>query len=183
MECKDIGMGTYDCCYSIDLPYLVKDPLDPDKPPKKFGVCIDKCLLPEILQLWEMGVKTTGCCCGHGKKELSYIGVNPEYIEKMKQMGYKVAFNPARPNDEDSFIPKTQFDYGVIAKGFHKWDQYKPACETCVSIYECVKLACNNQKVSCLKFGELNKLVDKISSIPEEYVVTAEEIKAALTQI
>ena len=180
MECKDIKFGSYDCCYSIDLPYLVKNPCDPNEPPKKFSVCIDKCLLPEILKLWEAGIKTTGCCCGHGKKESAYIGVNSEHIEKMKQMGYTVAFNPNRPNDKDSFIPKTEFEYGSIDKGFHKWDQYNLSCGTCVSIYKCVELAYNNQKARCLKFGELINLIDKIVNVPEGYVVTAEEIKKNL---
>lgn len=77
---------------------------------KSLTASIDKCLLPEILKLWEMGIKTTGCCCGHGKKG-AFIGVDFDDIQKMKNLGYKVYHNECRSNDEDSFIPKTVFDY------------------------------------------------------------------------
>lgn len=124
MECRDIGYGTYDCSYNIMLPYLVTDPLNPDEKPRTKTVCIDKCLLPEIVKLWELEIKTTGCCCGHGNSKNSYIGVLPEYIERMKALGYKVRFNPCRPCDEDSFIPKTIIQYGSAERGFNWWDEY-----------------------------------------------------------
>ena len=111
MNCKDIEFGSYGCVYNIMTPF-------------KTGfnneikyVSIDKCLIKEIIDLWEKGIKTTGCCCGHGKNE-PFIGVDFEDIEKMKKLGYKVQYNPCRPNDEDSFIPKTKFNYGKIKKGF-----------------------------------------------------------------
>jgi hypothetical protein len=98
-------------------------------PPFKCGfdnefkyVAVDKCLIKEIIYLWEQGIRTTGCCCGHGEKEFAYIGVVFEDIPKMKQLGYEVFFNKERPNDEDSFIPKTKISYGEINKGFNWWD-------------------------------------------------------------
>jgi hypothetical protein len=74
-------------------------------------------LLPEILNLWEKGVKTTGCCCGHDRKP-PFIGVKEEYIDTMKSLGYNVQPNSCRPTDEDSFVPKTKLKYGIINKGF-----------------------------------------------------------------
>ena len=124
MKCADIGFGTYDCAYNIMLPYLVRDPCDMDAKPTTMIVAIDKCILPEILKLWELGIKTTGCCCGHGRDGMSFIGVKPEYIEKMKSLGYKVRFNECRPDDEDSFIPKTQLSYLNADKGFNWWDNH-----------------------------------------------------------
>ena len=123
MNCKDISFGTYDCAYNIDLPWLTKDPCSPDKAPRVYTAAIDKCLLPEILRLWEMGIKTTGCCCGHGKQP-PFIGVKPEYISKMKELGYKVHPNPCRPGDEDSFVPKTELTYESADKGVNWWDTY-----------------------------------------------------------
>lgn len=67
-------------------------------------VAIDKCLLPEILYLWEAGIKTTGCCCGHGDISLAYIGVQKDHIFKMENMGYQTYYNHYRPKDKDSFI-------------------------------------------------------------------------------
>lgn len=122
LYCEDIQFGTYNCAYNIMLPWLTKDPCAPYNELKPFTAAIDKCLLPEILTLWEAGIKTTGCCCGHGQQELAFIGVAPEYISRMKELGYKVQFNPCRPKDEDSFTPMTKLKYGSINKGFNWWD-------------------------------------------------------------
>lgn len=114
LYCADIKFGTYKCAYDIILPYLVKFRWEDGSELKIMNVAIDKCLLPEILELWKMGIKTTGCCCGHGNSLMAFIGVNFEFISKMKEMGYKVWINDCRPNDEDSFIPKTKIEYGKI---------------------------------------------------------------------
>lgn len=121
MRCDEIKFGTGDCAYNIMLPYLCKDTWEDDEHKRPKYISIDKCLLPEIMHLWELGIKTTGCCCGHGTAE-PFIGVKFEYIGKMKELGYVVRFNSCRPNDEDSFVPKTQFQYGEIKKGFNWWD-------------------------------------------------------------
>ena len=123
MECKDIGFGTYDCAYNIMLPYYVTDPTDETHRKQTKMVAIDKCLLPEILSLWEKGIKTTGCCCGHGDPSMAFIGVKDEYIQKMKGMGYFVQFNECRPGAEDSFVPRTDFRYGSADKGFNWWEE------------------------------------------------------------
>lgn len=123
MDCKDICFGTYDCAYNIMLPWLVRDPTLPDSPPEPYTAAIDKCLLPEIIHLLEMGIKTTGCCCGHGNQDMAFIGVSPEYIPRMKELGYIVQPNPCRPGDEDSFCPKTELQYGSADKGFNWWDK------------------------------------------------------------
>ena len=123
MRCDEIGFGTYNCAYNIMLPWLVSDPTEPDKPREPKTVAIDKCLLSEVVSLWEKGIKTTGCCCGHGNPDMSFIGVQDEYIEKMKSLGYEVRFNECRPWDEDSFIPKTALEYGDADKGLNWWDE------------------------------------------------------------
>lgn len=123
MTCLGVGFGTYNCAYNIMLPYFVHDPIDPDAPGQPKTVAIDKCLLPEILSLWEQGIKTTGCCCGHGRPGMAFIGVKEEFIDKMKELGYEVRYNDCRPGDEDSFVPKTNIRYGDADKGFNWWDE------------------------------------------------------------
>jgi hypothetical protein len=122
MNCNEIGFGTYDCVYNIMLPYKTKFEWEDDNKLKPKYVSIDKCLMHEVILLWEIGIKTTGCCCGHGDSRQPFIGVKKEFIPKMKELGYKVRFNNCRPNDEDSFIPKTRFHYGEVKKGFNWWD-------------------------------------------------------------
>lgn len=41
---------------------------------------IDRCLAPLIKMLNEDGIKTTSCCCGHGKTKKSYIGIQGKNI-------------------------------------------------------------------------------------------------------
>lgn len=67
---------------------------------------IDRCIADEIQALWRMGIITTGCCCGHNL-QTGYIGVEPQYIQMMLQLGYAIAPNSARPTDCDSFYPKS----------------------------------------------------------------------------
>lgn len=100
--CRKSVIGEYNCCVFI-VPRW--------KSSHKY-IAFDKCLANELFYLWDMGIITTGCCCGRheGKNgENGYIGVLEKFIPKMKRLGYKVRFNPCRPKDEDSFIPKTKF--------------------------------------------------------------------------
>lgn len=64
--------------------------------------CIDRCVLSEITLLWSLGIVTTGCCCGHNQLK-GFIGVEDDYIEQMKAIGYAVQLNTSRPNTEDTF--------------------------------------------------------------------------------
>jgi len=102
------------------LPYIKGSANVGEDNPNGKMVCIDKCLLPEILFLWERGIKTTGCCCGHDLLP-PYIGVKEEYYDKMLELEYKHRDTPPEL-DQMSFIPKTQFVYGKADKGFNWWD-------------------------------------------------------------
>ena len=97
MDCKDVGFGTYKC-------YVY---LKPFWKSAHEMIGIDKCLVDEIRYLWSLGIITAGCCCGHGRIEPT-ICVEEEYIDKMKELGYKVYPNPCRPYDEDCFFAKTK---------------------------------------------------------------------------
>lgn len=121
MKCNEIKFGTGNCAYAIYLPWKVKFDWEDESQRQPKCVSIDKCLLPEIIQLWEKDIKTTGCCCGHDRKDMAFIGVQEKYIPKMKELGYEVYFNSCRPEDEDSFIPKTKLCYGE-SKNNGEWD-------------------------------------------------------------
>lgn len=75
----------------------------------KKQVTIDYCLKLEIEDLWKHGIKTTGCCCGHGHS-LGYIGVTEDSIEKMLKLGYQhYIYDMDNGGNErkDAFIPKS----------------------------------------------------------------------------
>lgn len=83
----------------------------------KERVTVDECLADEIENLWDNGIKTTGCCCGHGRL-LGYISVTEDSIPMMKKMGYvhyiyETEFGGVER--KDAFIPKS---YGHIYNGF-----------------------------------------------------------------
>jgi hypothetical protein len=123
MKCSEC-MGNGNCSYNIMLPYLATHfgsvPLE--KPEAKY-VSIDKCLLREILDLWELGIKTTGCCCGHGDSSRSFIGVKRGYEDRMRRMGYVERRNECDADDRSEFCPKTKMVYSDnIDKGFNWWD-------------------------------------------------------------
>ena len=98
--CADVEIGSYGNQISVPYPSHITPPPDCNQT----HVCLDKCISDEVRSLWEQGIKTTGCCCGHGKLE-PFIGVAPSDIPRMKSLGYLVAPNPSRPGDEDSFYP------------------------------------------------------------------------------
>ena len=110
MRCQDVKFDSYGCAYSIYLPYKVEGyKVEGQKEGAKL-VAVDKCLLPEILQLWEMDIKTTGCCCGHDKLK-PFISVKKEFVKQMEEMGYKHQKNKYSLKDNTHFYPKTELKY------------------------------------------------------------------------
>ena len=118
---KTVGNG--DCTYNIMLPYYVRTCGDADVAPEPKTVNIDKCLLREVLDLWEQGIKTTSVCCGHGKLVHRHISVMPESVDKMLALGYR----PQRfmaDKQGASFFPQTLAVFHLdIDKGFNWWTE------------------------------------------------------------
>lgn len=52
-------------------------------------LCLDRCVLPELKTLWELGVKTVCSCCGHGKDHEAYIRVDKNSAQTMLDLGYE----------------------------------------------------------------------------------------------
>ena len=106
-KCKNIEIVTYDNQVVLDPPEHMKEytnnRVKAGLSPK---ICVDACLESEIKQLWDLGIKTNGCCCGHNKL-IPFIGVFEEDIDKMLQMGYVTQTNPTNLERYDSFYPKT----------------------------------------------------------------------------
>ena len=76
---KHCEMGTY--AHSI-----------PTITPEGKLVDIDRCIHKEILDLWAKGIKTGGCCCGHGYL-VAMVNVYEEDMQKMTDMDYIGGFN------------------------------------------------------------------------------------------
>lgn len=61
-------------------------------------VAIDACIASEIRMLWENGIRTLGCCCGHNKCE-PFVNVDQRDIDKMLYMGYQQNHEDKSRND------------------------------------------------------------------------------------
>lgn len=51
-------------------------------------VCVDNCIVDAIEILWDKGIETTGCCCGHNI-ERGWVNVHPEDYIAMFELGYE----------------------------------------------------------------------------------------------
>lgn len=51
-------------------------------------VCIDPCIVGVIEELWDAGIETLGCCCGHNVLP-GYVDIYPDQFDKMAEIGYK----------------------------------------------------------------------------------------------
>mgnify|MGYP000066900584 CR=1 FL=1 len=76
-------------------------------------IYVDRCMIPELQSLWNRGIKTGGCCCGHGEDD-GFIQVSQECVEAMLELGYE-EIPPVEVNGylmgENVFKPKTQFEF------------------------------------------------------------------------
>ena len=50
-------------------------------------VGIDRCVLNDVSNLWDIGLSTIESCCGHGKAP-GYIAVSPDQHQQMLDLGW-----------------------------------------------------------------------------------------------
>ncbi len=94
LSCR-VPMGSYDAQVELVPPDFIRRE-------DGRGICVDACLALEITQLWKSGIRTTGCCCGHGIAP-PYIGVTSGSAARMVAMGYR----PAAAGDTLAFSPRS----------------------------------------------------------------------------
>ncbi|MCI1693300.1 hypothetical protein [Aneurinibacillus aneurinilyticus] len=59
------------------------------KPPRENDIYVDSCIAEEIQYLNDKGIKTMGCCCGHGEKPPLCL-INVDSIKLCEKLGYNV---------------------------------------------------------------------------------------------
>lgn len=90
-KCVDIEIQTYSNITALVSPFWSDRAI----------ICVDSCIAEEIQHLWEMDIVTNGSCCGHNQMP-GFIGVMPESIDAMEQLGYQHYADRI-----DHFLPKT----------------------------------------------------------------------------
>lgn len=112
-ECNKIEFGDCSNMITIETPthvkvwYIERNIKLTNIPDYPNTIQIDPCILSEIKELWNLGIVTTGCCCGHNKQE-GFVGVRDEDIEKMIELGYKIKLNENDLSRRDSFKLKNK---------------------------------------------------------------------------
>lgn len=77
-SCEGVELGSYKAAIERVAPSWSSKPT----------LCIDSCILDEVLWLWEYGIITNGSCCGHNIVH-PYIGVDISSVQKMSELNYK----------------------------------------------------------------------------------------------
>lgn len=72
---------------------------------KNNEINIDECLVDEIKNLWNKGVHTIGCCCGHQDTLPKHIMVERTDYKKMLDLGYDMYLNQY---GNVCFVPKSK---------------------------------------------------------------------------
>lgn len=90
-ECSpDVMLGSFRNQVNLTLPNHMRFIIDRRRAaglePNDF-VSIDRCLVPEIQDLWSHGITTTASCCGHNVA-IPDIMVAEEDEPRMRAMGY-----------------------------------------------------------------------------------------------
>lgn len=106
-NCKDVVIGSYDNqillgYYPIMREYgknRVKAGLS------GFGIPVDRCIAEQVIELWEAGIKTLGCCCGHNK-ETGFINVAAEDFDKALSLGFEKYTYPGNTQRNDTVKTK-----------------------------------------------------------------------------
>ena len=99
-RCNDVEYGESTTYVVLTIPNSVELRYNRPEHDKRTVVSLDGCLTEEITDLWNRGIVTTGCCCGHNKRA-GYIGVKDEHVNEMIELGYV-----PMTDKPDTFYPK-----------------------------------------------------------------------------
>lgn len=88
-KCVNVGMGTYDNQRTFPIPSNMKKYKESRvKAGLSPFISVDKCCVPDLVELWHNGVITLGCCCGH-KKSKGFINVDPDDFGLALSLGFE----------------------------------------------------------------------------------------------
>lgn len=73
--CENVAFGAYEACELVDLPWGGQ-------------AGIDRCVLPDVRDLWAGGIRTIESCCGHNRTA-GYVAVRYEDMAAMLARGWK----------------------------------------------------------------------------------------------
>lgn len=99
-NCKNVEMGSYDNQVLLGYYPVMQDYYNNRIKAglSGYGIPVDRCIVAEVIELWEANIQTYGCCCGHNKVA-GFINVGEEDFNKAITLGwvkYEFKDNPKR---------------------------------------------------------------------------------------
>lgn len=117
-RCVDVEMGSFDNQVMLGF-YPVMESYRKSRVLQGLGgvgICVDRCIVDQVVELWEAGVKTYGSCCGHNKVQ-GMINVSPDDYEKAIALGFLPYVFPADPARKDTVKTKSLGVQAVAPNG------------------------------------------------------------------
>lgn len=77
------------------------------------GIQVDWCIAKEIMDLIKCGVRTLGCCCGHGDIHYGTCLIHKDSVKLVENLGYMAyKYRPYDDGFEDRYeiVLKTRVD-------------------------------------------------------------------------
>lgn len=99
-NCLNVKAGDYSNQRTLPIPAHMKDYKEARKAAGLSNlISVDKCCIPELVELWSNGVTTVGCCCGHGIVS-GMINIKPSDFERAIELGFtKYIFKDSNGGD------------------------------------------------------------------------------------
>ena len=72
------------------------------------GICVDRCMVSRIIDLWKAGIRTYGCCCGHGDIS-GFINIDEADFEKAMELGWEQYHFEDQPDRKDTIFAKKSY--------------------------------------------------------------------------
>ena len=100
-KCKDVEMGDYSNQITLGYYPIMREYADNRRRAglSPYGICVDRCIADQVVELWEAGVRTYGSCCGHNIED-GFINVGEDY-EKAIALGFEPYIYNKQPFDLD----------------------------------------------------------------------------------
>ncbi|MCK4822347.1 hypothetical protein KA005_41675 [bacterium] len=88
-NCTDIDFGTYDNMLLLGYYPCMREYAENRKTAglSNYGIGVDKCIVAQVVNLWEAGIRTYGCCCGHNKTP-GFINLDERDFSKALELGW-----------------------------------------------------------------------------------------------
>lgn len=89
-NCRNVSCGSYDNTIILGYypcMYEYRDNRSKAGLPSN-GIQVDKCIVDQVVFLWENNIRTLGSCCGHNRTQ-GFINVYPEDYDKALSLGFK----------------------------------------------------------------------------------------------